>query len=72
MIDKEIKKFWKELIAYFPCYDMDRTEEDGSNNSIVARIFVAVVTFLPSCCLETIGIHIQTQRLMGGIYELRR
>jgi hypothetical protein len=28
-------KFWEELIAYFPGYDMDRTENDASNNSSI-------------------------------------
>jgi hypothetical protein len=34
----------------------DHIENNASNSSsIVACLFVAVVTFLPSCCLETIG-----------------
>jgi hypothetical protein len=38
-------------------FDMtDRIEEDAWNNSsIVARVFVAAVTFLPSYCLATKG-----------------
>jgi hypothetical protein len=53
---------------------MDSIENDTSNNySIVAYVFVAAVTFLPSRCLTTIGgVYIQTYRLMGGIYEIRR
>jgi hypothetical protein len=47
--------FWEELIAYFPSYDTDRIENDVSNNSsIVACVFVAAVTFLPSRYLATI------------------
>jgi hypothetical protein len=35
---------------------MDRIENDASNiSSIVACVFVAAVTFLPSRCLATIG-----------------
>jgi hypothetical protein len=49
------KKFWEELIPYFPWYDTDRIENDASNNSsIVACVFVATVTFSPSRCLATI------------------
>jgi hypothetical protein len=36
------------------------------------RVFVASETCLPSRCLATIGgIHIQTHRLLGRIYEVR-
>jgi hypothetical protein len=60
------KKFWEELIAYFPCYDTGHIENDASNNSsIVACVFGTEVTFftepLPS---NDKGIH----RLMGGIF----
>jgi hypothetical protein len=61
-------KFWEELIAYFPWYHTGYIENESFNNSsIVASVFVTVVTFLPnhwlatiggflpSCCLETIG-----------------
>jgi hypothetical protein len=35
---------------------MDRIENDASNDSsIVARVFVAAVTFLPRGCLATVG-----------------
>jgi hypothetical protein len=54
--EKENKKFWEELIAYFPWYDTDRIENGVSNkSSIVACVFVTAVTFLPSRCLATIG-----------------
>jgi hypothetical protein len=50
------KKFWEELIAYFPWYNMDYIENDVSNNSyIVACVFITVVTFLLSRCLATLG-----------------
>jgi hypothetical protein len=50
------KKFWEELIAYFPWYDTGHIENDASNNSsIVACVFVTAVTFLPSRRLATIG-----------------
>jgi hypothetical protein len=43
------KKYWEELIAYFPWYDKGYIENDASNNSsIVACVFVTAVTFLPS------------------------
>jgi hypothetical protein len=49
-------KSWEELIAYFPWYDTDSIEKYSSkNSSILAYAFVAAVTFLPSCCLATIG-----------------
>jgi hypothetical protein len=49
------KKFWEELIAYFPLYDTGHTQNDASNSSIVACVFVTAVTFLPSRCLAAIG-----------------
>jgi hypothetical protein len=51
-----LTKFWEELIAYFPWYDTGHIENHASNNSyIVACVFVAAVTFLPSRCLAMIG-----------------
>jgi hypothetical protein len=50
------KKFWEELITYFPWYDTGHIENDTSNNSsIVACVFVTTVMFLQSHCLATIG-----------------
>jgi hypothetical protein len=50
------KKFWEELIAYFPGYDTGHLKNKASNNSpIVACVFVTAVTFLPTRCLATIG-----------------
>jgi hypothetical protein len=50
------KKFWEELIAYFPWYDTGHIENDASNNSsVVACVLVTAVTFLPSRCLATTG-----------------
>jgi hypothetical protein len=55
-INMRKKKFWEELIAYFPWYGTDYIENDVSNtSSIVTRVFVTAVTFLPSRCLATIG-----------------
>jgi hypothetical protein len=49
------KKFWGELIDYFPSYDTGHVENDVSNNSsIVACVFVTTLTFLPTCYLATI------------------
>jgi hypothetical protein len=67
------KKFWEELITYILRFDMDRVDNDTSNNSsIVACVLVAAVTFLPNPCLAMIRVYTQTHRLMGGIYEVRR
>jgi hypothetical protein len=58
------KKFWEELIAYFPLirHGPQRLLLDNYS-SIVVCVFVAAVTIsLPSRCLATIGkIHIDTQ-----------
>jgi hypothetical protein len=63
------KKFWEEQIAYFPWYDTDRIENDVFNNSsIVACVFITVVTFLPSRCLPTTGGYTYRHRLMGRIF----
>jgi hypothetical protein len=67
-------KFWEELIAYF------RLIRHGPHRKQrVQQFFCCCVCFrgrgkvftepLPS---NDRGIHIQTQRLMGGIYEVRR
>jgi hypothetical protein len=49
------KKFWDELIAYFPWYDMGHIENDASSNSsIVVCVFVTMVMFLLSRCLAII------------------
>jgi hypothetical protein len=75
------KKFWEELIAYFPFI------RHGANiKRRLQKFFIAAGTSLPSCYLATKGgihfteplpsndrgIHIQAHRLMGGIYEVRR
>jgi hypothetical protein len=60
------RKFWEWLLPAFLSYDA------SNNYSIVACVFVAVVTFLPNRCIATIGVHINTRRLMGGIYGVRR
>jgi hypothetical protein len=50
------KKFWEELIAYFPRYDTGCIENYVCNNSsIVACVFITSVMFLPSRCLAMIG-----------------
>jgi hypothetical protein len=46
----------KNLSPVFLRYDTGRIENDASNNSsIVACVFVAAVTFLPSHCLNDWG-----------------
>jgi hypothetical protein len=70
------KKFWEELVAYFPSYDMDRIENDVSNNSsIFWSVFVAAITFLPSSCLANHRGHTYRHKNWWGggeIYELGR
>jgi hypothetical protein len=54
--DKKHKKFWEELISYFPWDNKGHIENDASNNSsIIVRIFVTAIKFLPSRFLATIG-----------------
>jgi hypothetical protein len=73
------KKFWEELIAYFPWFDTERP------TIVIAWVVIAGVMFLPSRCLAIVGeilpslclastggIHVQTHRLMVRIYEVRR
>jgi hypothetical protein len=60
------KKFWRKIKAYFPWNDTNRTENDASNNfSIVAFVFVAAETFLPSHCLATVR---EYRHRTDGIY----
>jgi hypothetical protein len=68
------KKFWEELIAYFPWCDTGHIENDASNNSsIVACVFVTAVTFLPSLCLATIRGFLPSRCLatIGGFLPSR-
>jgi hypothetical protein len=58
-----------------PQRDSDRGIQRHTRPTIrlLLRVFVAVGMCLPNRCLAAIGgIHIQTRRLMGGIYEVRR
>jgi hypothetical protein len=50
------KKFCEELVAYFPWYDMDRTENDVPQQFFYCC--VSAVTFLPSRCLATMGVFL--------------
>jgi hypothetical protein len=64
MEGEKYKKFWEELIAYFPWYDTGHIENDASNNSyIVSCVFVTTVMFLLSRCLATIGGFLQSRCL---------
>jgi hypothetical protein len=63
----ENKKFWEELIAYFPSSNMSIIE---NNSFIFPCVFVAAVMFLPSRWLSTTGVYSYRHRLMGRIYEL--
>jgi hypothetical protein len=61
------KKFWEELIPYFPLYDTDRIENETFNNySIVACVFVVALTFLPSRCLATVRGYFTEQLPSSG------
>jgi hypothetical protein len=61
------KKFWEELIAYFPFIRHGPHRKRCARIPLFLYALFAAVTFLPSRCLATIGgIH----RLMGGIYEV--
>jgi hypothetical protein len=44
-------KLANKKIACFPWYNMDHIENDAYKYSIIACVFVAAVTFLPSRCL---------------------
>jgi hypothetical protein len=60
--------FWEELIAYFPFI-----WHGPHKKRRLRQFFVTAGTCLPSRCLATIrGTYIQTQRVIGGIYEVRR
>jgi hypothetical protein len=61
-------KNWLSIILW---YNTDCIENNMSNNYfIVASVFVAVVTFLPSHCLAKIVGYTYRHRLMGEIYEV--
>jgi hypothetical protein len=71
-LSEKNKRFWEELIAYFPWYDTDRIENDASSSSsIVAIVLVAAVMFLPSRCLATIEDTHTDTKPMRGLYEVR-
>jgi hypothetical protein len=58
------KKFWEDLIAYYPLYDTGHIENyASSNSSIVACVFVTTVTFLPSRCQAMIREYLQSRCL---------
>jgi hypothetical protein len=50
---------------------MDRIENDTSNNSSVACVLVAAVTFSASRCIATVRGYTYRHRVMGVIYEVR-
>jgi hypothetical protein len=63
-VKKNNKKFWEEQIAYFHSIQHGSHRNGVSkNSSVVAHVFIAAGTYLPSRCLATIGgKHIQTHR----------
>jgi hypothetical protein len=60
------KKFWEELIAYFPLIRHGQHRKQCVN--IGACVLVTAVTFLPNRCLVT---YIYRHRLIGGFHEVR-
>jgi hypothetical protein len=69
------KKFWEELIAYFPLirHGPHRKQRVHPAVLLLLHVFIAAGKSLSSRCLATIGgIQIQAHTLMGGIYEVRR
>jgi hypothetical protein len=40
------KKFWEELMAYFPWHNTGQIENESNNSFIVACVFVTAVTSL--------------------------
>jgi hypothetical protein len=57
------KKFWEELIVCSPLIRHGPNNDVSNNSSIVACVFVAAVTFLPSRYLATMGdTHADTLR----------
>jgi hypothetical protein len=69
------KKIWEEVITYFPLvrHGPHRSRRVKKSYVVVCVFFVVVTNIftgpLPS---NNMGIRIQTHRLMGQIYELRR
>jgi hypothetical protein len=61
------KKFWEQLIAFL-LYDADCVENDAFNHSYIV-IRCRGKDFIDPLPSNDRGIHIQTHRLMGGIYE---
>jgi hypothetical protein len=63
------KNFWKELFVYISWYDTDLTGNSASNKScIVASLFLAAVTFLPSWFLvsETLELPNDTEQVKNN------
>jgi hypothetical protein len=64
------KKFWEELIAFFPSYDKERVEKDASTNFSISAYFVSAGTCIPSRCLATIwGTQIRNKEGWEGFIE---
>jgi hypothetical protein len=52
---EKCKKFWEELISYFPLIRHAQHIKRRVNVSTVLCVFVATGTCIPSCCLATMG-----------------
>jgi hypothetical protein len=65
-------KFWEELIAYFPLIRHGPHRKRSAQQFLYCCVYSLTVRFItepfPS---KDSGIHIQTHRLMGGIYAVR-
>jgi hypothetical protein len=76
-IEKAAKKMAKEARRsgkyYSTAFRRAAWKTTRQTIHLLLRVFVAAVTFIPSHCLAPIGgIHIQTHRPTGRIYEVRR
>jgi hypothetical protein len=58
------KKFWEELIAYFPWYDTGHIENDASNNSSIKK---SIIFWDRTPCSP-----LSYNRRFGGTYRLFR
>jgi hypothetical protein len=73
-IQKVNQKFWVQRVAYIHLVQRDSVENYAPNNSwVVARVFVAALTFLPRSCLTTRGWYTcRYTRVMGEVSEVLR
>jgi hypothetical protein len=71
---EERKKFWEELFACFPLIRLGPRRKRRIQQFFYCFLCIrcrgnVFTEPLPS---NDVGIHVQTHKLMGGIYEIRR